>query len=181
MMPGLIPVTTAEEILPQYRDTPIARLLEYHNLGRSFDSYQSAKILVGMCMDNRAQLRIPDYFAFILRTGGVNLRYSKFHVSYAVGVGRVEAIALIAHTNCGMAGLMNRREAFVRGMIEHGGWDAQRAEDHFMNYAPLYEIDDPVDFVVDEADRMRRRYARLPIAPLLYRLEDNLLYQIDDR
>ncbi len=180
-MSALIPVTSVDDILPQYRDTPIGRLLEYHNLDRPFDTYQSAQILIGMCMDNRAQLRIPNLFAFILRTGGANLRYSKFHVSYAVGVGRVEAIALIGHTSCGMAGLTQRREAFVQGMVEHAGWDAQHAEDHFMNYAPLYEIDDPVDFVVDEAARMRRRYPRLPIAPLLYKIEDHRLYQIDDR
>ena len=179
-MPDLIGVTQADDILPQYRDTPIARLFEYHNLGRAFELHPSAEMLIGMCMDNRKTLRIPDLFAYVLRTGGANLRYSKFHVAYAIGVGRAQAIALIAHTNCGMAGLMSKRELFVAGMVEHAGWSAEHAEEHFMNYAAMFEIDNEIDFVVSEAQRLRGRYPALPIAPLLYRVEDDLLYQIDE-
>jgi len=49
--------------------------LEYHNLGRPLDSYEKARLLVGMCMENRKRLRVPDNFAHIMRTGGGNLRY----------------------------------------------------------------------------------------------------------
>jgi carbonic anhydrase len=179
-MPSLQPITSIDDVPAHYQDTPIARLFEYHNLGRPFEKYASAEILIGMCMDNRKRMRVPDNWAFILRTGGTNLRYSKFHVSYAVAVARITAIALIAHTNCGMSGLINRREAFVQGLVEHAGWSRQRAEEHFMNYAPMYEIEEPVEFVASEAQRMRGRYPTLTVAPLLYKLEDDLLYLIDE-
>ncbi len=100
-------------IPPIYRGTPIGRLLEYHNLERKLDPHTKAQLLIGMCMDNRKHLRIPDNFAFIIRSGGANLRYSEFKVSYAIAVGEVSAIALIGHTNCGMVNLMARRELFI--------------------------------------------------------------------
>ena len=49
-----------------------------------------------------------------------------------------------------------------------------------MNYAPMYEIDEPVEFVSGEAQRMRGRYPTLTIAPLLYKVEDDRLYLIDE-
>ncbi len=61
-------------------------------------------------MDNRKQLNIPNNFAYILRTGGGNLRYSEFKISYAIAVGGVKALALIGHNRCGMVNLMNKRK-----------------------------------------------------------------------
>ena len=34
-MPEILPVVTADDILPIYRNTPVGHLLEYHNLGRA--------------------------------------------------------------------------------------------------------------------------------------------------
>ena len=85
----LIPVTSYEDIFPEYSDTPVGQLLEYHNLNRVYETYTQAQLLVGMCMDNRKHLHIPDNFAYIIRAGGANLRYSEFKVSYAIAVGGV--------------------------------------------------------------------------------------------
>ncbi|MEW6517241.1 MAG: carbonic anhydrase [candidate division FCPU426 bacterium] len=177
-MRRLIDVATPEAIVPVYRDTPIGRLLEYHNLNRPLDEYQQAELLIGMCMDNRKTLRLPDNFAYILRTGGGNLRYSEFKVSYAVAIGRVRAIALISHTQCNMRNLMGRRQEFVDGLVAHGGWEREWAETHFMNFAPMFEIGDEIDFVLTETKRLRQRYPRIVVAPLLYRVEDNRLYLV---
>jgi len=174
----LVKITAISDIFPQYRDTPIGRLIEYHNLERIYDDYENAELLIGMCMDNRKYLRIPENFAYILRTGGGNLRYSEFKVSYAIAIGGVKAIALLAHTHCGMVGLMNRREKFVQGLVEKAGWEREWAEEHFRNFAPMYEIGNEIDFVLSEAARLRQRYPKIIIAPLLYRVEDNLLYLI---
>ena len=72
----VIAITKTKDILPEYKKNQIGLLLEYHNLKKSFDTYNQAQLLIGMCMDNRKHLRIPDNFAFIIRTGGTNLRYS---------------------------------------------------------------------------------------------------------
>lgn len=178
-MTQIVAVNSASDIFPQYQGTPIGRLLEYHNLGRPSEAYISAELLIGMCMDHRKHLTIPDNFSYIIRTGGANLRYSDFKVSYAIAVGGVQAIALIGHTHCGMVNLMSKREAFIDGLVERAGWERQRAEDHFMNYSPMFEIDDEVDFVIGEAERLRRRYPPLTVAPMLYKVEDNRIYLID--
>lgn len=177
-MDQLIAVNTTEDIFPEYRDTPVGYLLEYHNLNRPFDTYAKAQLLIGMCMDHRKRLQIPDNFAYIIRTGGANLRYSEFKVSYAIAVGGVESIALIGHTQCGMVNLIARKELFVQGLIEHAGWQKEMAEDHFLQFAPMFEIGNEIDFVLSEAKRLRLRYPKIQVAPLLYRVEDNRLYLI---
>ncbi len=179
-MDRLQKVSSTSDIFPEYKDTPIGRLLEYHNLDRPFETYNKAELLVGMCMDNRKHLHIPDNFAYIIRAGGANLRFSEFKVSYAVSVGEVKYIVLIAHNNCGMVNLFSRKNEFIEGLVKTAGWDKDRAEEHFMNFAPMFEIDNEIDFVVSEARRLRFRYPKICIAPLYYRIEDNLLYLIKE-
>lgn len=179
-MNRLLSVRTEEDISLDYRDTPIGRLLEYHNLQRHFDTYLKAQLLIGMCMDNRKRLHIPDNFAYVIRTGGANLRYSEFKVSYAIAVGGVKSIALIGHTQCGMVNLIERKELFVKGLEENAGWQRESAEEHFMQFAPMFEIGNEIDFVLMETKRLRLRYPKIQIAPLLYRVEDSLLYLIQE-
>ncbi len=179
-MKRLVNISKQEDIFPEYRDTPIGLLLEYHNLERSPDTYTKAQLLVGMCMDNRKHLHIPDNFAFIIRTGGANLRYSEFKVSYAISVGDVRHIALIGHNNCGMVNLVSRKEQFINGLVEKAGWDREWAEEHFMHFAPMFEIGNEIDFVLSEAKRLRQRYPKIKIAPMLYKVEDNRLYLINE-
>ena len=65
MTGALLPVREGKDILPAYRDTPIADLLAYHNLASPHRPYDQAELLVGMCVDHRQRLRIPDRFAYI--------------------------------------------------------------------------------------------------------------------
>lgn len=179
-MKRLINTSTPDDILPEYRDGPVGRLLEYHNLGRPFDEYAKAQLLIGMCMDNRKQLRLPANFAYVLRTGGGNLKFNEFKVSFAVALGGVRAIALIGHTNCGMVNLLARRERFIDGLVEHAGWQREAAAEHFDQSVPHFEIRDPIVFASKQAKRLRSLYPRIQVAPLLYRVEDNRLYQIQE-
>ena len=174
----IIAVTKPEDILPEYRGTPVELLLEYHNLGRVPAGPAAPQLLIGMCMDSRKALRVPNDFAFVLRTAGANMRDNEFRISYAIAVGRVRTIVLLAHTDCGMARLGERREQFIRGLVESAGWDEARAVKHFEDCAPKFGIRDEVDFVLHEADRLRAIYPRITIVPLLYRVEDDLLYQL---
>jgi carbonic anhydrase len=174
----ILSVNYLDDILPQYRDSPVGLLLEYHNLERALGSSHAPQLLIGMCMDSRKALRIPHDFAFVLRTAGANMRDNEFRIAYAIAVGGVHTIALIAHTDCGMARLDQRREQFIEGMVTNAGWDRARAEQHFVESAPKFGIRDEVDFVMREADRLRGIYPKVFVAPLLYKVEDDLLYQL---
>ena len=180
-MKRLVSIEEYNDIFSEYRDTPIGLLLEYHNLNRPPETYSSAKLLIGMCMDNRKHLHIPDNFAYIIRAGGANLRYSEFKVSYAIAVGNVNYIALIGHNDCGMVNLIARKEQFINGLVNKAGWDRNWAEEHFMHFAPMFEIGNEVDFVVSEAKRLRLRYPKITVAPLIYKVDDNRLYLINER
>jgi carbonic anhydrase len=179
-MNKLIAINSVNDIPMEYRNTPIGLLLEYHNLNLPLKAYDKAQLLIGMCMDNRKHLNIPDNFAFIIRAGGANLRYSEFKVSYAIAVGQVSHIALMGHNNCGMVNLVSRRTEFINGLVETAGWEKERAEEHFMNYAPMFEISNEKEFILSETKRLRLRYPKVKIAPLFYLVEDNKLYLIDE-
>lgn len=176
-MNRLIALNSTDDIFPQYRNTPIERLVGYHNWEWPLQTYTGAELLIGMCMDNRKSLRIPDNFAYIIRSGGGSLRHSEFKVSYAIAVGGVRAIALLAHTNCGMVNLRARRDTFIAGLSD-AGWQPDWAEQHFDTMAPLFEIGHEIDFVLSEAKRLRDRYPRVQVAPMMYRVEDNRLYLV---
>jgi carbonic anhydrase len=179
-MRRLLSIDSIDQIPSECRSTPIGLLLEYHNLGRPFESYASAKLLIGMCMDNRKHLHIPDNFSFIIRSGGANLRYSEFKVSYAIAVGGVRHIALIGHSNCGMVNLIARKAQFIDGLVDSAGWDRRAAEDHFTQFAPMFEIGNEVDFILSETKRLRLRYPNIMVAPMHYSVENNRLSVIKE-
>lgn len=175
-MKRLIAIQSAKDIPQEYKETPIGLLLEYHNLNRTYSAYDNACLLIGMCMDNRKHLHIPDNFAYIIRAGGANLRYSEFKVSYALAVGNVSSIALIGHNQCGMVNLVARKELFIKGLVENAGWEKSQAEEHFQSFSALFEIGNEIDFTLSEVKRLRQRYPKVAVAPLLYKVEDNRLY-----
>lgn len=172
-------ITSIEQIPSCFLNSPIEELIKYQNLGAEMKRFDTAQILVGMCMDNRKQLRIPENFAYIIRTGGGSLRHNEFKVSYAIAIGGVKYIALIAHNNCGMVGLASKKQQFIEGLCTMANWDRQRAEEHFMNYAPIFEIDNEIDFAFNEAKRLSDKYPGITVVPMLYTLEDNMLSLIN--
>jgi carbonic anhydrase len=180
-MQRLLEVDSPDSIPVRFRNSPIALLLEYHNLDRPFESYDRARLLVGMCMDNRKHLHMPDNFAYIIRSGGANLRYSEFKVSYAIAVGKVEHIALIGHNHCGMVHLVSRENEFINGLVEIAGWEREKAREHFMHYAPMFEVGNEIDFILSEAGRLRLRYPKVTVAPLYYNVETNKLLVINEQ
>jgi carbonic anhydrase len=177
-MSPLISIQSEKDIPQEYRGTPIELFLQYHNLNAPFKTYTSAELLIGMCMDNRKHLHIPDNFAYIIRAAGANLRYSEFKISFAIGAGGVSHIALIGHTQCGMENLASRKESFVQGLVERAGWEKKQAEEHFLNFCLMFEIGNVTEFILSETKRIRARYPKIQVAPFIYKVEDNLLYAI---
>lgn len=131
-----------------------------------------------MCIDHRKQLRLPKNFSYIIRAAGANLNNSEFDISYAIAVGEVNTIALIGHSNCGMVELATKRDQFIQGLVQRAGWEKDAAEKHFLKHAPRFEIENEIDFILSEAKRLRLCYPSTQVAPLFFKVEDNLLYLI---
>ncbi|MCX6113389.1 MAG: carbonic anhydrase [Proteobacteria bacterium] len=164
----------------EYRNTPIEKLLQYHNLRKKLSPYKKPEILLGMCMDDRIQLSLPKNFAYVIRTGGGNLRYNEFQISYAISVGGVTSIALIGHDDCGMVNLAAKKEKFIHGLVDKAGWDKKAAEEHFTACSSMFEIDDAVGFTFLEAKRLKAKYPKITVVPMLYKVENDRLYLITD-
>ncbi len=179
-MDRLIKIESISDIPGEYLNAPIGNLLEYHNLNKPFSNYATAQLLIGMCMDNRKHLNIPDNFAFIIRSGGANLRYSEFKVSFAISVGGAKQIALIGHNHCGMVNLASKKDIFIEGLVNNAGWTKEQAEKQFTESVPMYEIVNEIDFILSETIRLRKVYPKIPIAPMMYLVEDNRLYLIKE-
>jgi carbonic anhydrase len=79
-----------------------------------------------------------------------------------------------------MVRLTQRREAFIRGLVANAGCTAEEAAEQFDEHAVDFEIDDEVQFVLAEAARLGRCYPKILVAPLIYRVEDNRLYQVQE-
>lgn len=180
MKSQIVKVNSESDIPKELAQTPVGQLLRYQNFSAPFKTHDKAEMLIGMCMDNRKQLTLPENFSYIIRTGGGNLRYSEFKLSYAIAIGGIRYVALIAHNHCGMVGLMSKKNDFVVGLIKLPGWDSERAEEHFLNYAPMFEIDNEVEFVIGEAKRLGKKYEGVSFIPLYYTLEDNTLSLIEE-
>ena len=174
-----VPVGSRCDVLEEYRETPIEDLLAFHNLGASYRHYTSPQLLIGMCMDHRLRLRVPINFAYVLRTGGANVQGLEFQISFAIAVGGVRAVCLVGHDQCGMVDVSELRGSFVVGLMENAGWRREAAEKHFDALAARFEISNSAEFVLSEAERLRRQYPAVLIAPLLYSLTDGTLNQIE--
>ena len=179
-MEPLIEIRSSKNIPQQYHNTPIGLFLEYHNLGRQFEKHRKAGLLIGMCMDSRQVLNIPNNFTYVLRTGGANMRDLDFNISYAVAVGGIKYIIVLGHTNCAMINLMSRKDDFIKGLVDTGGWEKYLAEEHFQESEPIYEIKNEIDFVLKETRRLRLRYRKVTVVPMLYRVKTNHIYLIQE-
>jgi carbonic anhydrase len=171
-------INKSEDIFSGYRSTPIGDLLEYHNLKRTFQKYEKAELVIGTCMDNRINLRIPDHFAYIIRTGGVNLKFNEFQISYAFALGYIQHMALIGHNHCGMSNLVSRKDRFIDGLCTTAGWTREEAGQHFSQSEPVFEIGDEIDFIISEVKRFQVKYPKVTFAPLFYNVDDHCLYLI---
>jgi len=180
--PRLVEVNDPADIFAELEGTAVADLLRWHNLPESRGSMPAttarARLLVSMCMDHRADLVIPNEFAYVLRSAGGTLRDSDFEVQYAIAVGGVTEIALLAHTDCGMVGVSGKRAKFVEGLVARGGCTADFANNEFDRFSTLYEQQDVVAFVIQECRRLEAMLPSLRAIPLLYRVADDKLLQI---
>jgi carbonic anhydrase len=173
-------IRSKNDIPNEFRGTPVEKLLCYHNFRNKHDHYEHPEILIGKCMDYRVNLRVPPAFAYKLRTGGCNLGHNDFQVAYIVAVGGVRAIALIGHTDCGMVNLEKKRERFIKGFTEQSDWEPEQAAEFFDCFASENTLCRESDILFEEAARYRQWFPRLPVAVLLFRVEDRLLYLLEE-
>ena len=175
----LIPITNIEDIPSKFLGTPVETLFRSHNLGEKFAAPESPQMLISLCMDHRKKLNIPDEFAYILRNAGAYTGDAGFMISYAMTVGGVKAIAIIGHNHCGMGLVKSQGREFIQRLEKEHGWKHSDALLHYKKGVDKYAIMDEVDSVLTMAQSLESKYDNLLVVPMIYILEDNLLYLIN--
>ncbi|MCK4920303.1 MAG: carbonic anhydrase [Bacteroidales bacterium] len=179
-MKRLLNISDSGEIPKEYKDTPIFRLLEYHNLGLKHEIFSDPQMLIGTCMDFRLSFNIPRNFAFMIRTGGANMKNMEFKLSYAISVGGIKHIAIIGHSDCAMTKLRINEKKFVRGLVKYAKWSEKLAIKHFNTKSTVFGIKDEIDFTLKETKRLRKLYPGITVVPMIYQVEDSRLSLINE-
>lgn len=179
-MTTLRSIDSRADLPADFQNTAVADLIGFHNLNEELVEESAPRLLVGMCMDHRKMLRMPYGFAYVIRNGGASLEHSKFHISFAISVGGVRAVAVIGHSKCSMVNLDANRQAFVRGLVQGAGWKGDKAREHFLDSAPKCEIGHSARFTLRQVSELRSEYPVIPVAPLFYKIEDNRIYWIEE-
>ena len=79
-----------------------------------------------------------------------------------------------------MINLTSKKDKIVQGLIENAGWSKEQAQNHFDSFAPFFEIENEVDFVVSESKRLSEKYPKILFVPMIYKIEDGKLYLISN-
>jgi carbonic anhydrase len=178
-VPKSIPVNSVSDLLPVYLNTPIEWLFRYHNFDEPLPpTTGTPHLFAAMCIDHRKTLHIPNEFAYVLRTAGARLKGNEFELTYAIAVGGVSTVALIGHTDCGMERVLERRDAFIKGLTERAGVERQQAEKHFDSSATKYAISGAAESVLRQTATIRRYLPGILVAPLLYDVDTDRLSQL---
>ncbi len=180
-MGNLIEIKSSADIPKSHLNTPIGKLFEYHNLNCEFDNFDKAQLLIGTCMDHRIQIQTPKNFAYYIRTGGANMKFSGFNISHAITMGEVKHFALIGHNKCGMRNLKSKKDQIINGLCEISNWEKQKAENHFKESELVFEVFEEMEFTLNQVKSLRKEYPNIIIVPMMYILEDDKLYLINEK
>jgi SulP family sulfate permease len=172
---------TSEEDIPEFlRPTPISGVLKSQNL-LTVDSVpnDSVNLILGMCMDYRKQIQLPGNCAYIIRSPGANMKESELGIALAVAAG-IRHMALITHNNCLMTDPFANRDAVIRSLVDECGWNHDDATNLFDRKAHADSIGDPIAFAIAESARLEALFRGLTVVPLLYSVDDDRLYLIEN-
>lgn len=145
---------------------PIQTLLQSHNHGVSFPPFAQPALAVVTCMDFRIQLRMPENFAFVLRTGGANPEPVEAYLAFSVARMGIQVAALIGHTDCAM----QYPDPYALNQLP--------TEDEYIRryraQIAALAIGEVVPFTRQKAQILAGRLG-IPVIPLLYHVENHYL------
>ncbi|MBY0549772.1 MAG: SulP family inorganic anion transporter [Candidatus Obscuribacterales bacterium] len=175
----LVGIERIEDIPGSIRGTPFEDLLACQNFFDPDAKTSGTEMIIGLCTDYRAQGHLPKTCTFVVRSPGANMQDSEFSIALAISSG-VKFMALVVHNRCVMSNPFERRERFVTMLQEEHAWSAEKAETFFEQKAGALEIEDPIDFAISEASRLRTLFPSLRVVPLFYNVDNDKMYVIKD-
>ncbi len=104
---------------------------------------------------------------------------SEFSIALALASG-IQYMALVVHNKCLMSDPNQQREQFINILVHEHSWTHEQAEVYFDRCASNLEIDDPIEFALEESSRLQDLFRSLIVVPLLYNVDNDRLFLIKD-
>ena len=174
----LVPVRSRADIEARYLGTPIEQLLLSHNLGEDVAVPDEPGLLIATCMDHRIGLRIPERFAFVIRTAGATIEPLLFNIAAAISLRPVSAVCVIGHSDCAMVGVERHRGPVVETLQRLGTMSESEASALFDSGASLFGIDDGAAHARGQCEIVARLFPELLTCPLFLDVESGELSQV---
>lgn len=175
----LIAIDSVEDVPGSIRGTPFEDLITSQNFFDADTKTSETGLIIGLCTDYRAQGHLPKNCAFVVRAPGANMQDSEFSIAMAIAAG-MSNMALVVHNRCVMSNPFDRREAFVSTLIRDHAWSSDKAETFFEQKAGTLEIEDPINFALSEATRLKTLFPNLRVVPLYYNVDNDRIFLIKD-
>lgn len=172
-------IRSKKDIPKKYLNTPIEKLLSYHNFKSPLESYNEAIIGIIKCIDNRERLNIPINFAYIVRSAGAKIHNGEFNLSVPIALNNIKYFAIIGHTDCRMVNLFSKKTKVIKGLAKNTGWSTEEAKRHFLTNAPIFQTENERISVYKEQERLKIIFPKVTFVPMIYKVEDSKLYLVE--
>jgi carbonic anhydrase len=170
----LLPLHTKDAIPAEWKGTPIESFIATINYGEPIAASERPQLLIVTCIEFRFSLKIPPRYAYVIRRASGRLVGSEFVMSFILSQG-VKDVVLVGHNDCGMTKVAENAPNMVAALVQQG-WHKERAEEFIRHHAARHAIQDEVDALKDEYQRLHRLFKNVRIAPLLACLAEMKLY-----
>ncbi len=170
-------INDREHIPSRWLETPIEQFIRAHNFDEPVKAAKSPQLLIVSCIEYRFRPEVPAKFAYVMRTAGGKISQlpgAEFALSYILANG-VRHIALVGHNDCGMTKVHEFKPKLVAALIEQG-WDPAHAGVFIEDNAERFAMDDEIDSLEREFNRLKALFKNVEIAPLFISLSSTRLH-----
>lgn len=170
----LLEFQTREDIPEEWLDTPIGSFILSQNFGWPIQTTGTPQLTIATCIEFRYSLPIPRMYAYVIRRASGRIIGSEFSVAYTLAKG-VKHLLMIGHNDCGMSHIDENGPLVINALIEQG-WSEETARAYVAKHGARHAINDELDSLRIEYERIRKLFPKLVIAPLFVCLSDSHLY-----
>lgn len=165
---------SSADIPQRWHNTPIERLIQAQNFGYPLHAAGRPEVLIVSCMEFRYALPVPAGYAYVIRTPGGRLIGSELAVAYVLTKG-VKNILLIAHNDCGMTHLVEKKDEMIQAFIGQG-WQPEAARQFVEESTAKLAVRNELEALEQEYHRLKGLFKNVHVAPLFLTLSDKRVY-----
>ena len=120
------PINFTNQIPLHLQGSAEEALIRYQNFAQAPHRYNKPRLLIVTDIDHRIRLRIPERFAYVIRTGAADLRGLEFQVASILALGHISSVALIGIEDSIFSKVERNKETLARNLENYAGWEEEQ-------------------------------------------------------